>query len=112
KLTIIDNGILSHSFTNRDFQNTKVYQGNIIATPKFNTSTSGILSVKFKLLNSKTNQLLSKGKFRLDLKKDWMYGVYFRIDSVNVNPTKYCMGCGKYFSFKINQTLIDSTSIL
>jgi hypothetical protein len=55
---------------------------------------------------------LSKGSFKIGLKEDWGWGVFFRVDSIDADPMYGCMGCMYYVSFSIDQAALDSTSFL
>ncbi|HEX6983671.1 MAG TPA: hypothetical protein VF181_13000 [Balneolaceae bacterium] len=101
-------GDKSVELSNQDFEGKNLGA----SSPSIETATSGQLLIEFKFKDSQTNQLISKGSFQLELKEDWRYGISFRSDSAEADPTFGCFGCIGYRSFKINQEPLDSTSSL
>lgn len=97
----------SKSFSNQDFQKRENPTTGELATPIIETATDGKLTVEFQLLDSETEQKISEGDFKLDLKEDWRYSFYILSDSAEADPTEGCFGCGGYFSFAYS---IDNSS--
>jgi hypothetical protein len=102
----VTDGKISYQLTNSDFEGE--YQE--LSAPVKETSTSGELIIHFELTDSQTNEMISSGDFSLDLRNDWRYGITFRADSIEADPTFGCFGCLGYKSFEMDPVLDESGS--
>jgi hypothetical protein len=89
----------TNSFSNVDFQTRDNATTGELASPIVETTSSGKLTVEFRLMDSETEQLNSGGNFQLDLKEDWRYSIYILTDSAEADPIGGCFGCNGYYSF-------------
>lgn len=100
----------SKRFTNRDFD-----AKNDLGLPYtiyVETSTFGVLNVIFKISDSGTQQMLSKGTVQYKLREDYRHAASFISDTIGINPIKNCMGCMDYYSFDIDQSNMGEESPL
>lgn len=97
-------------FTNKDFD-AKNGRG-LPYTIYVETSTFGVLNIIFKISDSGTKQMISKGIVQYKLREDYRHAASFLSDSIGINPIKNCMGCMDYYSFEIDQSKIGEESPL
>lgn len=79
------------------------------ATPSYETGTDGTLDISFRL-GRQEDPPIATGTLAVDLREDWRWSVFLLADSATADPTKGCMGCIRYHSFEIDQSMLDDTT--